>query len=117
MSYLTIARIAGDPELLVEGYRQSSATMTDVGRDHSLILHVAARSDEGLLIVNLWPSRDGSRAAAADPRRLGVIREHGLESRQLNKEHCEAVNHVLFGSPESRGTPDPPLGGQFMRVP
>jgi hypothetical protein len=96
MSYLTIARISGDPELLVEGYRQSSATMTDVGRDHSLILHVAAQTDDGLIIVNLWPSGDGSRAAAADPRRLGVIREHGLEPRQLEKEHYEAVNHVLF---------------------
>jgi hypothetical protein len=104
MSYLTIARISGDPELLVEGYRQSSARMTDVGRDHSLILHVAARTEVGLLIVNLWPSGDGSRAAAADPRRLGVIREHGLEPGQLQKEHHEAVNYVLFGSPDSQGT-------------
>ena len=101
MSYLTIARISGDPELLVEGYRQSSATMTDVGRAHSLILHAAARTDDGLLIVNLWPSGDGSRAAAADPRRLGVIREHGLEPRQLKKEHYEVVNYVLFGLAEA----------------
>lgn len=53
MSYLTIARISGDPDTLVDGYRQSSATMTDVGRDHNLILHVAAPTDDGLLIVNL----------------------------------------------------------------
>ena len=101
MSYLTIARISGDPELLVEGYRRSSATMTDVGRDHSLLIHVAARTDDGLLIVNLWPSGDDSRAAGADPRRLGVIRRHGLEPRQLRKEHYEAVNYVSFDSPES----------------
>ena len=102
MSHLTIARICGDPELLVDSYRQSSPTMTDVGRDHGLIVHVAARTDDGLLIVNLWPSGDGSRAAAADPRRLGVIREHGLEPRQLEKEHYEGVSHVVFGSPENR---------------
>lgn len=70
MSYLTIARISGDPDTLVDGYRQSSATMTDVGRDHNLILHVAAPTDDGLLIVNLCRvlSAPGPRAPLSDQR-------------------------------------------------
>ena len=77
MGYLTITRISGDPDELLAGYRRSSETMNEVGRDHGLILHAAARAQEGLVIVNLWPSMDGSEAAARDQRRLGVVAEHG----------------------------------------
>lgn len=96
MAYLTITRITGDPDELLAGYRQYSDTMSAVGRDHGLILHSAARTEEGLLIVNLWPSKDGSEAAARDPRRLGVIREHGLGPDQIRPEHHEVEDYVIF---------------------
>jgi hypothetical protein len=97
--YLTIARILGDPGRLVDGYRRSSATMSEVGRDHGLVLHAAAQTGEGLVIVNLWRSRDGSSAAAADPRRLQVIAEHGLGPDAFRKEHHDVEHCVLFGAP------------------
>jgi hypothetical protein len=96
MAYLTIARIDGDPDDLLDGYRRTSALMDEVGHDHGLILHAGARTDAGLLIVNLWPSRDGSQAAAADPRRLGVVRREGLTPDRQHKEHHEVERYVLF---------------------
>ena len=96
MAYLTITRIKGDPERLLAGYRQSSETMSAVGRDHGLIMHSAARTEEGLLIVNLWPSKDGSEAAARDPRRLGVVRENALSPDQVRPEHHEVEDYVIF---------------------
>ena len=78
MAYLTLNHIAGDPDALVEDYRRSSSTMSEVGRDHGLILHAAARTADGLLVVNLWPSPVGSESAKRDPRRLAVMRDHGL---------------------------------------
>ncbi len=97
MAYLTITRITGDPDRLLAGYRRSSGTMSAVGRDHGLILHSAAKTEEGLLIVNLWPSKDGSEAAARDPRRLGVVREHGLSPERIRPEHHEVADYVIFG--------------------
>jgi hypothetical protein len=96
MAYLTITRISGDPDRLLDGYRQSSDTMSEVGRDHGLILHSASRTDEGLLIVNLWPSQDGSEAAACDPRRSEVVRRQGLSREQIRPEHHEVVSYVIF---------------------
>ena len=96
MGYLTITRITGDPGELLGGYRRSSETMNEVGRDHGLILHAAARAQEGLVIVNLWPSMDGSEAAARDHRRLGVIAEQGLEPAQIRPAHYEVENYVIF---------------------
>jgi hypothetical protein len=96
MSYLTLTRIDGDPDELLAGYWRSKDTMTAVGRDHGLILHAAARTDEGLMVVNLWPSQDGSEAASRDERRLGVVAEHGLEPGQIRPAHYEVEHHVVF---------------------
>jgi hypothetical protein len=96
MTYLTIARISGDPALLLDGYRRTSPLMDQVGHDHGLILHAGARTPEGLLIVNLWPSKDGSDAAAADPRRLTVLSQEGVTAGQQRKEHHDVERYVLF---------------------
>ena len=90
--YLTITRIAGDPDELADGYRRSSEVMSGVGRDHGLIVHAAAMSEDGLLIVNLWPSRHESEAAARDPRRLGVIERVGLAGDQIRPVHHPTLN-------------------------
>ena len=73
--------------------------MAGVGRDHSLILHAVARTNEGLLIVNLWPSRNDSEAAARDPRRLGQIKRFGITPDQISREHHDVASYML-GSPE-----------------
>jgi len=97
MAYLTIARIGGDPDRLLDGYRRTSELMDQVGHDHGLILHAGARTRDGLLIVNLWPSSDGSQAAAADLRRLGVLQQHAVSPDQQRKEHHDLERYVLFG--------------------
>ena len=94
--YLTLNRISGDPAELLAGLGRTSERMDGVGRDHGLILHAAARTEEGLLIVNLWPSRDGSESAARDPRRLATVREHELAPERMQREHHELDRLVLL---------------------
>jgi hypothetical protein len=38
MAYLTLTRISGDPDRLLDSYRQSATVMDGVGRDRGLIL-------------------------------------------------------------------------------
>jgi hypothetical protein len=96
MSYLTLARFAGDPDRLLAAYRRTSELMDGVGRDHRLILHAGARTSDGLLIVNLWPSADCSRAAAADTRRLAALADAGVAPDRQRKEHHEVDRYVVF---------------------
>ncbi len=105
MAYLTIARIVGEPAVLLAGYRRTSAVMDDVGSDHGLILHAGAPTRDGLLIVNLWPSKDGSEAAAADARRLASLREAAIRPDQQHKEHHEVERYVLFDRGEAYASP------------
>lgn len=95
MTYLTIARISGEPDRLLDGYHQTAAVMSEVGRTHGLIVHAAARTDEGLLIVNLWPSQDRSEAAAGDPRRREVIEAHALDPARLRQEHHDVAAYEV----------------------
>jgi hypothetical protein len=89
MQYLTIAHIDGDPTDLLDRYRRSSGLMDGVGEDHGIIMHASAQTPEGLLIVNLWPSKDASQAAADDGRRLAVVRQQAVALAQQRKEHYE----------------------------
>jgi hypothetical protein len=95
--YLTLNQIAGDPTALLAGYRHTADRMNGVGRDHGLIINAAARTDDGLLIVNLWPSAAGSESAARDPRRAAVVREHGLTRGEMRYAHHHLDHVVLFG--------------------
>ena len=95
MSYLTITRISGDPDVLAAGYVDAAHTMAAVGRDHGLHAHIAARADDGLVIVNLWPSQDGSEAASRDPRRLSVIAEGPISATDIHPQHFDVIDHSL----------------------
>ena len=96
MPYLTIARLLGEPERLLDAYRRSSGVMSGVGRDHGLLVHAAAQTGEGLLIVNLWRAEEGAQAATRDPRRLGAMERHGLEPGDFRREHDAVADYVLF---------------------
>ena len=94
-AYLTLARFSGDPDRLLDDYRKYSTVMAGVGRDHGLILHAGAKTDDGFLVVNLWPSKDGSEAAARDPRRLDVIERAEIEPGQIRREHHDVVDFIV----------------------
>jgi len=96
VGYLTLARFAGDPDELLRTYERSEPTMTAVGRDHGLLVHAAARTDAGLLVMNLWPSPSGSRIASEDPRRLAVLRDAGLAPEQIARKHHHVDHYVLL---------------------
>lgn len=94
--YLTIASFSGDAAHLLDEYRKYSHVMSEVGRDHGLILHAGAKTDSGFLAVNLWPSKKESEAAARDPRRLDVIERAEISPEQIRREHHHVAHFVVF---------------------
>jgi hypothetical protein len=102
--YLSIARFSGDRDRLLATYRTYSDVMSEVGRDHGLILHAATQTNDGFLIVNLWPSKEGSEAAARDPRRLAVIELAGLDPKKITREYYEEADFLV----PARVTPQAP---------
>ena len=70
--------------------------MTAVGRDHGLLAHAVARTDAGLLMMNLWPSPYASPIASQDPRRLAALRDAGLTPEQIAREHHHVDRYALL---------------------
>jgi hypothetical protein len=89
MAYLTITRFTGDADQLLGDYAQYADVMSGVGRTHGLLLHAGAKTDDGFLVVNLWPSRECSEAAARDPRRLAVLERARIGPDRIQREHHE----------------------------
>jgi hypothetical protein len=95
-AYLTIARFSGNGEQLLDEYLQYSDVMSGVGQAHGLILHAGAQTDSGFLVVNLWPSKECSDAAARDPRRLDVLERAEISLDQIRREHHQVAHFVVF---------------------
>ena len=112
MAYLSLARFAGDPDALLATYTRSEPTMSAVGRDHGLLMHAAARTDMGLLIVNLWPSAEHSGEQART--RAGSRRCATPRSRLSRSSTSTTSSTIAPCSPEDAANAPPrrPVAGR-----
>ena len=96
MQRLTIIRTPGDPDRLLETKRQHiDPVMERKAGDYGHILHVAARGPDGLVVVNLWESEEGSEQAAQDPeiqQARNALAESGVASGPPDFSHYEVVD-------------------------
>jgi hypothetical protein len=65
MPNLTIVRISGNPRRLLDGYRQTSELMDELGHDHGLILHAGAPNSRARPL----PRSSRRRSLRRGPRR------------------------------------------------
>ena len=66
MAYLTFIRIPGNSdELLADDTMPRN--IESLGPKHGLIANVRAATEGGILVVNLWESKEGSEAMANEP--------------------------------------------------
>lgn len=68
MARLTIIRTPGDPDGLLAAKREHiDPVMKSKAGDFGNILHIAARTEDGIIAVNLWESAEGSDRMVEDP--------------------------------------------------
>ena len=68
MQRLTIIRTPGDPDELLASKREHiEPVMRRKADEYGNLAHIAARTDDGLLVINLWESEEGSQRAWEDP--------------------------------------------------
>ncbi len=65
---LTVMRASGDPDELFAAKRENiDPVMERRAGEFGNIFHIAARTPEGIMVINLWESAEGSEQAAQDP--------------------------------------------------
>ncbi len=77
--FLSIHRLPGDADDLLARKRAHMDPVTSrIAPAYGAIFSVTVKTDEGLLTVNLWESREGAAALTRDPDVQRAQRESGL---------------------------------------
>ncbi len=101
MQRLTIIRAFGDPDELLASKREHiDPVMKRKADQYGRLLHITARSDDGLVIVNLWESAEGSQQAGEDPE-VQEAREaagrNGASTGETTFEHYQVEDYRQGG--------------------
>ena len=59
---LTVIELKGDSDAILEQMQQGDHVMEQAARENGGIFHVRAKTSDGVMIVNLWESEEGSDA-------------------------------------------------------
>ncbi|MDQ4072403.1 MAG: hypothetical protein M3088_05955 [Actinomycetota bacterium] len=101
MQRLTIIRTSGDPDELLASKREHiDPVMRRKAGDYGLLAHIAARSDDGIVVVNLWDSEEGSQRAWEDPETQGAREaagRNGGSTGETTFEHYEVEEYRQGG--------------------
>ena len=78
MAVISMMRMSGDTDELV----QKLEGIRDVGRrlapKHGGLGTIAAKTDDGILVINLWENEEGRHAMAEEPEVLEALQAAGL---------------------------------------
>lgn len=77
MPVVRIGKTRGDPNDLTSRYDRVQESMGQQPPP-GLLAHVAARTDEGLMVINVWQSEEDSEAAWNRPEFQQALQEAGV---------------------------------------
>jgi len=69
MAVVSMMRVSGDPDELAAKVKEHIQPVgRELGPQHGGIGNIVCRTDDGLLIVNIWENEQGRHDMAAEPR-------------------------------------------------
>src|SRR5262245_60052082 len=94
MAVVSLMRFAGDPDELWTKVREHVEPVTSrLAPKHGGILNVVARTDDGVLVINLWESQEGRRAMSEEPEGQAAVRSSGVPMPEI--EAYEVLSHRI----------------------
>jgi hypothetical protein len=94
MSHLNMLHFEGDPDdLLVRKQRHLDPVTARVGPQAGGLLHITAKTSDGLLVLNLMADADSQQNASMHPDVAQALRDSGLPAPKM--ERYEVTRFVL----------------------
>jgi hypothetical protein len=79
MPVISMMRVPGDADQLEASAREHLSEVVErLAPKHGRILSIAAKTDDGLLLINLWESEEGRHTMAEEPEVQEAIRAAGF---------------------------------------
>lgn len=95
---LTVIKVKGDTDALIDAMANSEEVFARKAPEYGIVFSCRARTDDGVLIVNLWPDDDSSERAFQDPEiqeALSAMR--GAASGAPERSHYEVISYNANG--------------------
>lgn len=91
---LTLIRVKGDPEKLIDAMAGAEEVFARKAPEHGMIFSCRARTDDGVLIVNLWPDAESSETAFQDPEiQEALSAVNAATGAAPEREHYEVFDY------------------------
>jgi hypothetical protein len=79
MAVVSMMKLAGDSEELAAKLREHVRPLgKELAPKHGGLGTIVARTDDGIMVINLWETEEGRHAMAAEPRVQEAVKGAGL---------------------------------------
>jgi hypothetical protein len=79
MAVVSMMKMSGDPEELAAKLREHVRPVgMELAPQHGGLGTIVARTDDGILVINLWENEEGRHAMAEEPRVHEALRAGGF---------------------------------------
>lgn len=78
MPVVSTMRMEGNPDELMEKMGPVSDVAERLAPGHGGLLNIVAKTDNGILVINLWENEEGRHAMAEEPEIQQAIQSAGL---------------------------------------
>ena len=95
---LTVIKVKGDTDKLVEAMAGTEEVFQRKAPEHGILFSCRARTDDGVVIVNLWPDAESSDRAFQDPEIQEALGKMMSETDgQPQRDHYDVIDSNSFG--------------------
>jgi hypothetical protein len=78
MAVVSMMRMSGDPDELAQKMQGVGEVGRELAPKHGGLGTIAAKTDDGILVINLWKTDEGRHAMAEEPAVLEALQSAGL---------------------------------------
>jgi hypothetical protein len=78
MAVVSMMRFAGDADDLARRMKDVAEVIRPLAERHGALAHILARTNDGLLVVNLWETEEGRHTMAAEPEVRAALERGGF---------------------------------------
>jgi hypothetical protein len=95
---LTVIKVKGDTDKLIEAMSGTEDVFQRKAPEHGILFSCRARTDEGVIIINLWPDEESSERAFQDPEIQEALQKMMSETDgRPEREHYDVIDSNSFG--------------------
>jgi quinol monooxygenase YgiN len=95
---LTVINIKGDTDEILAAKREHLDPVVSVkGPENGGIWSVTARTDDGVMVINLWQDAESSDRAFQDPEVQAALQAAGASMTSTERTHYEVADYNAGG--------------------